>query len=272
MEAQRKVQMIVGGFLLFGLAAIMITVFMLGADKALFKTYAHLHAQFEQVQGLDRGSIVSLSGVAVGNVESIDFVNEQRVLDVTMKIEEKFLARIPEGSQVEIRTQGALGDKFIFIIPADGSEKTVKNGSQLEVAKATDIFNILSARGKETGQVFDIINDLHTMTKAINGEHQLEKIVSNLSKATENLSSTTNEVHRFTSALAAGNPDGKLNRSLERLESVMTKLDKGQGSLGALINDPTVHERLKALLGGNARKSQVKDLLRTSIEKAGSEK
>jgi phospholipid/cholesterol/gamma-HCH transport system substrate-binding protein len=38
--------------------------------------------------------------------------------------------------------------------------------------------------------------------------------------------------------------------SAERLESVLRKMDEGEGSLGALINDPTVYEDIKLLLGG----------------------
>ncbi len=271
METQKRVQMIVGGFLLFGLAAIMTTVFMLGADRALFKHYARLHAYFDQVQGLDRGSVVSLSGVAVGNIESIEFVGERKALDVTMKVEDRFLARIPVGSQVEIRTQGALGDKFIFIIPGPTSEKTVADGSALEIATATDLFSIISERSKEAGKVFDIINELHKMAVTINGDRKLEKIMSNLSKASDSLAETSEHAHQFTSSMTAESGQ-RLTKAVERFDSIMTKIDKGQGSLGALINDSSVHDRLKAMLGGNSRKSQVKDLLRNSIEKAGDEK
>ena len=272
MEAQKRVQLVVGGFLLFGLIALMTTVFMLGADRALFKHYARLHAHFDQVQGLDRGSVVSLSGVAVGNIESIEFVSERKSLDVTMKVEDRFLSRIPTGSQVEIRTQGALGDKFIFIIPGPTSEKSVADGSVLEVANATDLFAIISERSKDAGKIFDIINELHKMVVTINGDRKLEKIMSNLSKASDNLSETSEQAHRFTSSLAQADTGQRLTKAVERFDSIMTKIDKGQGSLGALINDPAVHDRLKAMLGGNSRKSQVKDLLRTSIEKAGDEK
>ncbi len=269
METQNRVQLIVGGFLLFGLVAIMTTIFMLGADRALFKNYVRLHAYFDQVQGLDRGSVVSLSGVAVGNIESIEFVNDKKSLDVTMKIEDRFLSRIPTGSQVEIRTQGALGDKFVFIIPGPASEKPVNDGAILEVATATDLFAIISERSKDAGKVFDIINELHKSTLTINGDRKLEKIMQNLSKATESLALTSQQAQQFTGSLSQADTGQRLTKAVERFDSIMTKIDKGQGSLGALINDPSVHDRLKTLLGGNVRKSQVKDLMRNSIEKAG---
>lgn len=272
METQTRVQMIVGGFLAFGLAAIMITVFMLGADRSIFKKYARLHAQFEQVVGLDEGSVVSLSGIVVGNIERIDFVPNKKSLDVVLKVEQRYLRQIPANSQVEIRTQGALGDKFIYIIPGPPSDTLIADGGTLEMAPATDLFAIISDRSKDAGKVFDIISELHKTVLTINADRKLEKIMFNLSKATESLAATSEQTQKFTSSMNGADTGLRLSRAVERFDSIITKIDKGQGSLGALINDSSVHDRLKAMLGGNSRKSQVKDLLRSSIEKAGEEK
>lgn len=53
-----------------------------------------------------------------------------------------------------------------------------------------------------------------------------------------------------------------LRSAAERLESVLRKIDEGEGTLGALLNDPTVYEDLKLVLGG-ARDST---LLRGAID------
>ncbi len=46
---------------------------------------------------------------------------------------------------------------------------------------------------------------------------------------------------------------GHLDGSLTHLEAVLKKVDKGEGTLGALINDPTLYEDMKLLLGGAKR-------------------
>lgn len=48
----------------------------------------------------------------------------------------------------------------------------------------------------------------------------------------------------------------------ERMESILTSVDQGEGSLGAFINDPTLYEDIKLLVSG-ARESA---LLRTMID------
>lgn len=266
MESHASTQLKVGIFIAIGAVFILGSIFFLGADKALFTSYVRLHAHFEQVQGLSVGSVVSLSGVTVGNVEAITFLPETNALDVKMKINKDFIQRITEGSQVEIRTQGALGDKFVFIIPADSRGKVVTEGTVLEVAKASDIIGVLSERGGEAGKIFDVIDELRAITHAINAENRLGRIMQNLDSASMSLTNTSKDVRLMTSQVMAQNSGEKLGKSIDRLNSILAKVDQGQGSLGALINDPTLHNQLKSLLGGSVRKNHVKTLLRTSIE------
>jgi phospholipid/cholesterol/gamma-HCH transport system substrate-binding protein len=51
-----------------------------------------------------------------------------------------------------------------------------------------------------------------------------------------------------------------------RLSSILAKVDGGEGTLGLLLNDPTVYEDLKLLLGGAERSLVVRSLIRLSTE------
>ncbi|NUN05447.1 MAG: MCE family protein [Bdellovibrio sp.] len=268
MESNVSTQMKVGIFIAVGTLLVLGSIFFLGADKALFTSYVRIHAHFDQVQGLSEGSVVSLSGVTVGNVEQITFLSEKNALDVKMRINENFIHKIRHGSEVEIRTQGALGDKFVFIIPSDIKSEVVKEGDVLEVAKASDLLGIIGERGKEADKIFDIIDDLHKITKSMSADNRLGKIMGNLETASTNLSKTSKEAQFFVAQINEKDGGGKLSKSIDKLDSILTKIDKGQGTLGALINDPSVHNQLKSMLGGPAsRKNNIKTLLRTSIEK-----
>lgn len=273
MESKLSTQIKVGIFLTAGVIATLISIFFLGADKALFSTYIRLHAQFEQVQGLAEGSVVSLSGVTVGNVEKIDFANQTEgsenhinQLVVTMRIDEKYLPRIRKGSEVDIRTQGALGDKFIYITPAALHNEMVQDGEMLAVAKPTDIISVLSEKGKEAGKIFDVIDELAKTTKAINQNQRMEKIMANMESMAEKMNRTSTSTELMINSIADKKPGERISTSLDRLESILGKIDRGQGSFGAFINDPSIHDRLKALLGGSSRKANVENLLRTSVE------
>lgn len=267
MDSQGSTQLKVGIYLAIGIVAILGSIFFLGADKALFKSYVKIHAHFDQVQGLAVGSIVSLSGVTVGNVKSITFLSDENKLDVTMKVDAKFVHRIRQQSEVEIRTQGALGDKFVFIFPGDPRMPEAKEGDILNVAKPTDLIGVISERGGEAGRIFDVVNELYKISKTINDENRLGRIMNNFDLASSHLAQASKDAHKMMDLVNSGHSGEKLQHSIEKLDSILTKIDKGEGTLGLLINDPSVHNQLKGYLGGTQRKNHVKTLLRTSIEK-----
>lgn len=257
----------IGAFVVGGIILIMASIFFLGADKSVFSSFAQVHAHFDNVQGLAEGSVVTISGVNIGNVEKILFLPDSNLLDVIMKVETRYLDKLKVGSLAEIRTQGALGDKFIYIIPGDPKQETIKHGERIEVAKATDIIGIFSERGKETERVFDIIHEIYKMTKAINSENRVERILHNLTMTSNNLSLASVELKKISMTLNDEEIQGKMKSSVQHLEKIMSKIDRGDGTLGALINDSSLHEQLKAFLGSSPRKQQLRSVLRTSIQK-----
>lgn len=49
------------------------------------------------------------------------------------------------------------------------------------------------------------------------------------------------------------------------LNSILTKVDGGEGTLGLLVSDPTLYEDMKALVGGAQRSTVVRSLIRMSV-------
>lgn len=265
-DSQTQNQLKVGVFIAAGLFAILVTILLLGGDKAFFKKHVFLYAELQQTQGLDRGSIVSLAGVVIGNIAEINFSDERKALVVKMKVQEEYLPRITKSALADIRTQGALGDKFIFISPGDAKDPILQNGDFVTTTKTTDIMGMIAEKGNEASKVFDIINEMYKLTKIINADGRSEKLMINFVEVSQNLKATTEETRKLIADLRGQNP-AKVKESIEHLNSVLAKLDRGDGTLGALINDPSLHDRLKAIIGADNHKQAVQSLIRTSIQK-----
>ena len=62
-----------------------------------------------------------------------------------------------------------------------------------------------------------------------------------------------------------------LTKSLVHLSSILEKVDSGQGTLGGLINDPSIHSRLKEMIGANKRSSEMSGLVRKTIQSSSGE-
>ncbi len=263
-------QVKVGLFLVVGAIVIFISLFLVGGE-GLIKSHAVMHARFDSVQGLNEGSVVSLSGIRIGNIQKFVFIPEENKLDVHMKIEADYLPRITEGSSVEIRTAGALGDKFIYINPGPPSARPLKDGDRIEVLKASDIMAVLSEKGSEAGKIFDIIKEMEKFAKSLNEDGRTEKIMSNLAATTTELRLAAKDSRELLGELKDRNATQKMAASMEKMDRILSKIDRGEGTLGALINDNSLHESLKAMVGAPDKKKSIKSLIRSSIEKSEKE-
>lgn len=247
----RKQLMLTGIFIVFGIIVILVTILMLGGDKRLFQKSSHLYVKFDQVQGLNHGAVVSLAGLPIGNVDGFEFDPSTNKIRVSLRLQAEELKKLSVGTQAEIRTQGALGDKFIYISPGKTDAERLQDGTELETTKSTDILAMLSDKGNETEKIFEIIKEVHILIKTINSDNKMDRIMSNLESGSASLGRVANSTEN----------------SMAKFDRVITRIDKGEGTLGALISDPSVHDQLKSILGGSQRKSQVKDMLRRSLEK-----
>src|SRR5690606_225186 len=85
---QDKRTVIVGIFILIGLAILVSAIIFLGGKKKVFDKAVIVSVDFENVQGLSKGNNVWFSGVKVGTVRSVSFAGENLVR-VELKIDRK---------------------------------------------------------------------------------------------------------------------------------------------------------------------------------------
>jgi phospholipid/cholesterol/gamma-HCH transport system substrate-binding protein len=268
MEAKsNRLEYKVGIFIAVGIVAAMISILLLGGDKVFLTKYTHLNAQFTEVQGLFPGSVVSLAGVGVGNVEEIKFVEKENKLQLTMKINTKYAGRLVDGTIAEIRTQGALGDKYVYLNPGEPGGKVLPDGAQVDVIE-TDFLKMLTSREDGVARVIDLIKELHIMVASINQNGQLAYTMKSMSDVAVKLKSTLIQLDEVLSDVRGNPNDPKLKKAMASFANIMEKIDNGKGTMGQLINDPAIAQGLKAFLGGSPRNQYMKNMIRETLQKS----
>lgn len=250
MESTLSHQIKVGIFATIGVAMFLLSVILLGGDKFFLKKTYDLKVKLPQVQGLGRGSVVSLTGVPIGNVTDILFIAGSTNVEVHMNIEQSVQNRITEGSTASVKTQGALGDKYIYIEPGPLDGKPLPHGGEIAMDTTPDLLDVISSKGAELGEVVEVIKEVRTLFHNMNAEGRSAKIMANMVQTTQNM-------NQFL---------GEAKEVMGPLSSVMKKIDRGQGTLGALINDPSFYNRLMGLVGESPRNKFLKPLIRDSIQ------
>jgi phospholipid/cholesterol/gamma-HCH transport system substrate-binding protein len=122
----------VGCFVLIGLGAVAYLSVTIGGLGNGGPTGLALIAQFDEIGGLKPRAAVVVSGVKVGQVESIALGDDYRAR-VTLNVDPKLA--LPVDSTASIMTAGVLGDRYVSL-QLGGETDTLKNGDVIDFTES----------------------------------------------------------------------------------------------------------------------------------------
>jgi phospholipid/cholesterol/gamma-HCH transport system substrate-binding protein len=121
--------MLLGGIALFFLA---MQVSNLGGFKRV--SGYQVEARFDNIGGLKVRSPVTMAGVRIGEVSSINFDSTTYEAVVTLDLQPEF-NRVPTDTFAKILTQGILGEQYIGLDPG-GSEQFLTQDSEITMTQS----------------------------------------------------------------------------------------------------------------------------------------
>jgi phospholipid/cholesterol/gamma-HCH transport system substrate-binding protein len=260
---------IVGIFIVLGLAILIVTIFTLGGQKKAFvKTFA-LNAIFNDVSGLAIGANVLFSGVKIGTVKKIEFYGDSQV-KVSMSIENDAESHIRKNAFAKIGSDGLIGNKLVVIYGGSKNFPQVVKNDFLKIENELSTEDMLATLQQNNKNLVDITTSFKSITKKIDaGDGVLGKLVNDpalgakLASTINNLQTT---VDNFKSASLSGktvmgdferlsgnfnNPTNSINRiandsiAYNKIVGTVTQLQNASSSLNKFTaNLRTVSEKL----------------------------
>lgn len=215
-------------------------------------------AYFDQVAGLSKQSDVRAAGVRVGKVESIEL--DAGKAKVIFSLPESIL--VYPDAQVSLVSLGILGEKYIDFTNGKISTSVLASGSNLKttqgagldelVAVLIDVGNDLKAiTGDLTGdgnKVSSVIDNLNTITSDL--RVRLPRLADDFQNAAKSINSFIKDNESEASAtikdirlLAT-----KFQTTADNLNAMSEKINKGDGTLGRLLNDSSTGEKINKTL------------------------
>jgi len=126
----RTIEISVGGFVLAGIiAAIFLVVEVSGVNQNRATESYDIIARFDDVAGLRTRSKVSMAGVTIGRVRSIDVDLEWGDAVVTMEIMGK-PGNLTTDTGAKILTEGILGARYIGLLPG-ADDEMLQHGDEI---------------------------------------------------------------------------------------------------------------------------------------------
>jgi len=240
------------------------------------KTYL---TEYNNVQGLNTTSIVTINGVNVGKIISINFNNDPEKrgqLIVEFSVETDF--EFSKNSIAKIYSASLMGGKSLAIVPSYEGEMA-KPGDFLQGQIESDIFSsvteklnplqakvenvIVSADSLMTG-LTDVLdtksrNNLKSSIAELNAtilnfknisesvdklvkdnEEKLGKTLSNAELMTANLAKISDTLVNANLGLTIKN----LEATVINLNKILVSVEAGEGTLGKLLNDEEMYNNL----------------------------
>jgi phospholipid/cholesterol/gamma-HCH transport system substrate-binding protein len=259
----RHTELKVGIFVVLILFLFGAGVFVIGSHQKYFQRQYTLWASYSNIKGLIVGSPVSLAGLTVGRVNSIIFPEDpsDKTIKVELRINRGVQKRIREDSIASIQTVGLLGDKYVEISLGSPEKDVLQNGARIASVNPID----LSEYAAKVEETINVVNTILIDIKEISGEIRGGK---GLLHAILYDPAGGELVHNLS--VASGSLDDlmkDLSSAAQSANNIVKKVERGEGSLGGIINDPTVYEDLKVILGGAKRSKTIRGLIRYTIKK-----
>lgn len=130
MRITKTVEIAVGAFVSLGFLALFFLVMKVGNVGAASSSATYtVHAYFENVGGLRAKAPVSISGVNIGRVSSVEYDPKRFQAKVVLSIYAQH-DYLPIDTQASIFTAGLLGEQYITLAPG-AEEETLKDGDAI---------------------------------------------------------------------------------------------------------------------------------------------
>ncbi|MEG2240299.1 MAG: MlaD family protein [Alistipes sp.] len=260
--------------------------FLSGID--IFSRNVEYYATYDRINGVQPASPIMIKGVKVGSVTGISFdpaQNHNVVLQLTLKRQ----YRIPSNSEAKIFSNGIMGAKAVEISLGNATTY-LQGGDTLLSSRDRDLMDVAGSEldffKQKFAQIVDdlsktlgnidlllesnaqnvagTLSHLNTLTGDAAGilsseKADLKRAISNLAQFTDMLGgnaarmdSIIGNVNRVTTQLSEGEFVQHLNATVADLNATLAKINKGDGTIGKLMNDPQLYASLNEASGNLA--------------------
>lgn len=226
-----------GIFVLSGVVALVLGLYLLGRKQDMFSRTLDATTKFAEVNGLRAGNTVRYAGIDVGTVKDIIIVSDTEVV-VNMVIRRDAAEHIRVNAEASIASDGLMGNKLVKIEPGDGPGERLADGSVLNSSAGIDTDAMLKVLGTSNENLVAITGDLRELT------HRMNTANGPLTLLTDTLL-----VADVRSIMMALNGAATNARAItERANHLVQDLQAGKGALGVLVSDTAAENRVRQLL------------------------
>lgn len=210
----------VGLFFVLGLALAWITFESLNGGHLFKKSGYTIIAGFSNLKGLKIGDDVLMAGVKIGTVSDTRLGNQR--VEAVLHVDP--LIKIPSDAIASVEVSSLLGANYLGVSFGTPTAAPLKDGDEIKTKNTIDMNEVISQLG--------------------NLGNKLEDVLGGISKSMGGDGKSGNLFQKLDTLVTENGP--KLTETISNLQTITAKMKSGEGTIGRLINDPTMHDQLLA--------------------------
>jgi len=219
-DKMRRIEIVVGIFTLATVAAAVFVFFVLLEEEHAFEERFTVSAVFNNARGLRAGAPVWLAGISVGSVQEVEFDPDNRAR-VLVSLRRSAQPRIHCDAVARIVPISIVGNDVMLLLTAGSSaEPPITEGDTVRTEETPDW------------------NEFVTMIAP--GIENLSAVLANLEELTDH----------------AAEPDGTFQAALRDVAAIVDNVERGEGTLGALLTDRHIYDTAVELVETSAQAAE----------------
>ena len=244
MATKARTEVLVGAFVIFGFVLLSLVVLFVSGVYLIRPGY-RVNVMYDYVNILDKGAPIRMAGVRIGEITKVDLVEDKETGQVRVKLQ-LFIAKefeIRENYMFSIRGTHILSEPHIEITPQPGTVSYLKDGATVEGVEPVPLEILIDRANQIASHLEAILGKLRAGVEDKENEEAIRDTIQNMAK----LSRTLNEVFSGSQEDMAETLK-HLNASTQSLESVLSKIEKGEGTVGKLVSEKELYEDIRAFV------------------------
>ena len=217
------------------------------------------------------GARIFLLGVDVGSVGSVRIVDREVLIDLDIDYD----GTLPSDTRGLIVPSGFLGSQMVQLQPG-ASDRPLSSGDTIPLVRVPDLQALVGDLGDQATNLIEeasnvlseeTARELRASSSALAGAMReleglvaeqrstLDQLLSNLARASEGLAGATAgpELERTVARLDSlsahlARAGSGLDSTSHSLASILGKIDEGEGTMGRLVNDEELYDKIAAAM------------------------
>ena len=256
---QRKRNIVVGGFVLVGVAVLLWMVGIFGelpVAASKWNSY-EVVVMFPSATGIQEKTPVYYLGYPVGKVISVQAPQLTDVdgsklhqIIVGLAIDDKY-ETIPENVEIKVMKR-SMGSSFIEIfdpeVPSNNFLRADLERIQGSIGSTNEFIpqKVLDKLETLVVNISSLASNIDTIVGDPDNQQNIKETLANFTEVSQQASVTLKSITNFTDtgSKAISETSENLNESIIHVNSLINKINEGNGSASKLINDGRLYENL----------------------------